>query len=133
LEEAINKYTNRSLTTAEIITELVDLAKQMRDQSNRHDELGLSEAEAAFYDAIVQNQSAVLELGDEKLKKISVDLVWSVRDSVTIDWNLKESIRAGLRSKVRRLLVINGYPPDLEEKAIELVLEQAELLARVGD
>lgn len=129
LEEAINKYTNRSLTTAEIIAELVKLAKEMRDQAHRHEELGLSEAEAAFYDAIVQNESAVLELGDEKLKKIAHDLVWSVRSSVTIDWRYKESVKAGLRSKVRRLLVINGYPPDLEEKAVELVLEQAELFA----
>jgi type I restriction enzyme R subunit len=132
LEEAINNYTNRSLTTAEIIAELVKLAKEMRDQANRHEQLGLSEAEAAFYDAIVQNESAVLELGDEKLKKIAVDLVWSVRDSVTIDWRYKESVKAGLRSKVRRLLVINGYPPDLEEKAVELVLEQAELFAGAG-
>jgi type I restriction enzyme R subunit len=132
LEEAINKYTNRSLTTAEIIAELVKLAKEMRDQAHRHEELGLSEAEAAFYDAIVQNESAVLELGDEKLKKIAHDLVWSVRSSVTIDWRFKESVKAGLRSKVRRLLVINGYPPDLEEKAVELVLEQAELLAETA-
>jgi len=129
LEEAINKYTNRSLTTAEIIAELVKLAKEMRDQTHRHEELGLSEAEAAFYDAIVQNQAAVLQMGDEKLKKISTDLVVSVRGSVTIDWNYKDSVRAGLRAKVRRLLAINGYPPDLEERAIELVLEQAELFA----
>lgn len=129
LEEAINKYTNRSLTTAEIIAELVQLAKDMRDQANRHDHLGLSEAEAAFYDAIVQNEASVLELGDDKLKKISMDLVKSVRASATIDWNYKESVKAGMRAKVRRLLAINGYPPDLEEKAIELVLEQAELFA----
>jgi type I restriction enzyme R subunit len=129
LTDAIRNYTNRSLTTAEIITELVDLAKEMRNQEGRHHQLGLSEVEAAFYDAVVQNQSAVLQLGDAKLKKISVDLVYQVRNSVTIDWNAKESIKAGLRSKVRRLLAINGYPPDLEEKAVELVLEQAELLA----
>jgi Domain of unknown function (DUF3387). len=92
-------------------------------------QLGLSEAEAAFYDAIAQNDAAVLELGDEKLKKISVDLVWSVRNSVTIDWNLKASVRAAMRSKVRRLLAKHGYPPDLEDKAIELILEQAELFA----
>ena len=132
LEEAINRYTNRSLTTAEIITELVKLAKEMRDQAQRHERLGLSEAEAAFYDAIVQNQSAVLELGDDKLKKVAADLVSSVRASATIDWNLKDSVRAGMRSKVRRLLVRNGYPPDLEEQAIELVLEQAELFARAA-
>ena len=129
LEEAINQYTNRSLTTAEIIAELVKLAKEMRDQANRHEKLGLSVAEAALYDAIVQNESAVLEMGDEKLKRISVDLVHSVRTSVTIDWNYKESVKAGLRSKVRRLLAVHGYPPNLEERAVELVLEQAELFA----
>lgn len=129
LEEAINKYTNRSLTTAEIIAELVKLAKEMRDQASRHEYLGLSEAEAAFYDAIVQNDAAVLEMGDDKLKHIAVDLVYSVRASVTIDWNLKESVRAGMRTKVRRLLARYGYPPDLEERAVELVLEQAELFA----
>jgi type I restriction enzyme R subunit len=129
LEEAINRYTNRSLTTAEIIAELVKLAKEMRDQANRHEHLGLSEAEAAFYDAIVQNDAAVLEMGDDKLKHIAVDLVYSVRASVTIDWNLKESVKAGMRTKVRRLLARYGYPPDLEERAVELVLEQAELFA----
>lgn len=129
LEEAINKYTNRSLTTAEIIAELVKLAKDMRDQADRHEQLGLSEAEAAFYDAIVQNDAAVLELGDDTLKKIAVDLVYSVRASVTIDWNLKESVRAGMRTKVRRLLARYGYPSDLEERAVELVLEQAEAFA----
>lgn len=132
LEEAINRYTNRSLTTAEIIAELVKLAKEMRDQSKRHEELGLSVAEAAFYDAIVQNDAAVLGMGDDTLKKIAVDLVWSVRQSVTIDWNLKESVRAGMRAKVRRLLAKYDYPPDLEERAIELVLEQAELFADSG-
>ena len=130
LEEAVNKYTNRSLTTAEIIAELVRMAKEMRDQSKRHEQLGLQEDEAAFYDAIVQNQVAVLEMGDDKLRKISVDLVWSVRNSVTIDWQHKESVRAGMRSRVRKLLARHGYPPDLEEKAVELVLEQAELFTR---
>ncbi len=129
LEEAIFKYTNRSLTTAEIIAELVQLAKEMRDQGNRHTQLGLSVAEAAFYDAIVQNDAAVLQMGDETLKRISVDLVWSIRSSATIDWQFKESVRAAMRAKVRRLLAKYDYPPDLEEKAVELVLEQAELLA----
>lgn len=132
LEKAINKYTNRSLTTAEIIAELVKVAKEMRDQAHRHDELGLSEAEAAFYEAIVQNESAVLEVGDEKLKKIAHYLVWSVQSSMTIDGRYKESVKAGLRSKVRRLLVVNGRPPNLEAKVVELVLEQAELFAGTG-
>lgn len=132
LEEAVFKYTNRSLTTAEIIAELVNLAKEMRQQEHRHDEMGLSPVEAAFYDAIVQNASAVLQLGDDTLKKMAVELVESVRKNATIDWNLKESVRAAMRAKVRRLLAKYDYPPDLEAQAVELVLEQAELFAGNG-
>lgn len=129
LEEAINRYTNRSLSTAEIIAELVKLAKQMRDEEKRHAELGLSEDEVAFYDAIVQNDAAVLEMGDDVLKQIAHELVGAIRKSATIDWNLKESVRAAMRAKVRRLLAKYDYPPDKSEKAVELVLEQAELFA----
>jgi type I restriction enzyme R subunit len=86
----------------------------------------------AFYDAIAQNDSAVLELGDDTLKAIARDLVRTVRESATIDWNLKDSVRAAMRSKVRRLLAKYDYPPDAEEKAVELVLEQAELFANNG-
>jgi type I restriction enzyme R subunit len=129
LDEAIRRYTNRALTTAEIIAELVKLAKAMRDSEHRHEELGLSVAEAALYDAIAQNESAVLELGDETLKKIATELVGAVRSSVTIDWNLKESVRAAMRAKIRRLLAKYDYPPDYEDKAVDLVLEQAELFA----
>ena len=132
LDEAINRYTNRALTTAEIISELVKLAKEIRSDNDRHEQLGLSVAEAAFYDAIVQNDSAVLEMGDNTLKKIAVELVAAIQGSVTIDWSLKESVRATMRSKVRRLLAKYDYPPDREEKAVELVLQQAELLASEG-
>ena len=132
LEEAINKYTNRSLTTAEIIAELVKLAKQMRDDTKRHEALGLGGDEVAFYDAIATNDAAVLELGDETLKKIARELVTTVRASATIDWNLKDSVRAAMRAKVRRLLAKYDYPPDQEDKAVELVLEQAELFAGSG-
>jgi type I restriction enzyme R subunit len=129
LDEAIKRYTNRALTTAEIIAELVALAKDMRAARSRHEQLGLSAAEAALYDAIVQNDAAILQMGDETLKKIAVDLVWTVRNSVTIDWNLKHSVRAAMRAKIRRLLAKYDYPPDYEDRAIELVLEQAELFA----
>lgn len=129
LDEAVNRYTNRSLTTAEIIAELAKLAKQMRDAQKRHEELGLREDEVAFYDAVVQNDSAVMELGDETLKAMAQELVKSVRQSATIDWNLKESVLAAMRSKVRRILAKYDYPPDAEAKAIELVLEQAEVFA----
>ncbi|WP_163165408.1 type I restriction endonuclease subunit R [Arthrobacter sp. Alg241-R88] len=129
LDEAINRYTNRSLTTAEIIAELITLAKQVREEQKRHVDLGLREDEVAFYDAILQSDSAVLQLGDEVLKDIARKLVTTVRESATIDWNLKDSVRAAMRSKVRRLLARYDYPPDVEAKAIELVLEQAELFA----
>jgi len=132
LDDAINRYTNRALTTAEIIAELVKLAKQMRDAARRHEQLGLSVAEAALYDAIVQNDAAVLQMGDATLKRIAVDLVWAVQQSVTIDWSVKESVRAAMRAKIRRLLAKYDYPPDQEDKAIELVLEQAELFATHG-
>nr|WP_269210540.1 DUF3387 domain-containing protein [Arthrobacter sp. 131MFCol6.1] len=128
LDEAINRYTNRTLTTAEIIAELVKLAKGMRDQNNRNNRLGLSIAEAAFYDAIVQNDAAVVQMGDDTLKKIAVHLVFAVQQSATIDWSLKHSVRAALRSKIRRLLARYDYPPDYEEKAIALIFRQAELV-----
>jgi type I restriction enzyme R subunit len=132
LEEAINRYTNRSLTTAEIIAELVKLAKEMRDDQKRHEALGLRDDEIAFYDAIVQNDAAVMEMGDDILKKIARELVEAVRSSATIDWNLKDSVKAAMRSRVRRLLAKYDYPPDREEKAVELVLQQAELFAQNG-
>lgn len=130
LEGAIHRYQNRALSTAEIIAELVALAKEIRKAEARESQLGLSKAEVAFYDAVAQNDSGILELGDDVLKTIARELVKAVRDSTSIDWNLKESVRAALRSKIRRLLAKYDYPPDREDRAIELVLEQAELLAR---
>jgi len=129
LAEAINRYTNRSLTTAEIIAELVKMAKEWRGDEARHTALGLTKDEIAFYDAVAANDSAVLELGDQKLVAIARDLVRAVRESATIDWAVKDSVRAAMRSKIRRLLAIHGYPPDMEDAAVELVLEQAEVYA----
>lgn len=129
LDEAVNRYNNRSLTSAQIITELVTLAKQMRDDMQRHAALALREDELAFYDAVAQNEAAVTELGDETLKAIARDLVRTIRDNWTIDWDVKESVRARMRSAVRRILVRHDYPPDAEFEAIELVIEQAEIFA----
>ncbi|MCB1005071.1 MAG: DUF3387 domain-containing protein, partial [Acidimicrobiales bacterium] len=129
LDEAINRYTNRALSTAEIIAALVDLAKELRATNDRATQLGLTQEEVAFYDAVYQNDAAVLELGDDTLKAIAHALVDAVRESATIDWNLKESVQAALRAKVKRLLARYDYPPDKEERAIELVLEQAEVFA----
>ena len=131
LDKAIASYTNRSLTTAQIIAELVELAKAMRDAHLRGEALGLKDDEVAFYDAIVQNDAAVLEMGDDTLKEIARQLVTAVRESATIDWNLKDSVRAGMRAKVKRLLTRFDYPPDKEEAAIDLVLQQAEMFAAV--
>ena len=132
LEAAIRRYQNRALTTAEIIAELVRLAREVRDAAHRGEDLGLRKDEVAFYDAIRQNEPAVLELGDETLKTIARQLVTAVRESATIDWDVKETVRAQMRAKVRRLLNRYGYPPDGQERAVQLVIEQAELFARAA-
>jgi len=130
LEESIRKYQNRSIETAEVIAELVNLAKEMREAHKRGEELGLSDDEIAFYDALEVNDSAVKVLGEPTLKKIAQELVEAVRRSVTIDWTVRESARASIRVIVRRILRRYGYPPDKQEKATLLVLEQAEVLCR---
>lgn len=130
LEETIKRYQNRSLETAQVINELIELAKQMKAAHQRGEDLGLSEDELAFYDALEVNDSAVQVLGDETLRLIARELVETVRNNVSIDWTLRESVRANLRRMVRRVLRRHGYPPDKEEKATLTVLEQAEQIAR---
>lgn len=129
LTDAVKRYTNRSLTTAEIIAELVSLAKEMRENQQRADALGLSDDEVALYDAIIQNDSAIMQMGDDTLKAIAQELVTTIRQSVTIDWTLKETVRAKMRSKIKRLLARYKYPPDKQEEAVKLIIEQAEHLA----
>jgi len=130
LEETIRKYQNRSIEAARIIQELIDLAKEMREANKRGEKLGFTDEELAFYDALEVNDSAVKVLGDETLRTIARELVETVRRNVTIDWTIKESVRAKLRSMVKRILRKYGYPPDKQEKATQTVLEQAELLCR---
>jgi type I restriction enzyme R subunit len=129
LAGSVLRYQNHALDAAAVVAELVALAKQLKHEHERGTELGLRDDELAFYDAICQNDSAVLELGDDKLKKIARELVESVRKNATIDWSEKEQVRARMRATVRRLLIQNGYPPDKQPAAIELVMHQAELLA----
>jgi type I restriction enzyme R subunit len=129
LERAMRAYTNRSLDAAEVIAELVKLAKEMRSERDRGGRLGLRDDELAFYDAVCQNDAAVLELGDDALKAIARDLVGIVRSNATIDWDKKEQVRASLRRYVRRLLTKYHYPPDKQEAAVQLVMQQAELFA----
>jgi type I restriction enzyme R subunit len=130
LERAITAYQNRALETAEIIRQLIALAKEMRAAGLRGEALGLTEDELAFYDALEVNDSAVKVLGDEKLREIARELVRTVRQNVTVDWTVRESARSHLRRVVKHLLRKYGYPSDKEETAARTVLEQAELLAQ---
>jgi type I restriction enzyme R subunit len=129
LEQTIRRYTNRAIEAAQVIEELIQLAREIREAQARGEALGLSEDELAFYDALETNDSAVAVLGDETLRIIAQELVASVRRNVTIDWTVREDVRAKLRVLVKRILRRYGYPPDKQEKATQTVLEQAALLS----
>ena len=129
LERTIRKYQNRAVEAAQVIEELIQLARDLREADARGESLGLSEDELAFYDALETNDSAVQVLGDETLRGIARELVETVRGNVTIDWTLRENVRANLRRLVKRILRKHGYPPDKQEKATRTVLEQAEVLS----
>lgn len=129
LELTIRRYQNRAIEAAQVIEELIGLARQMREAQARGEELGLEEDELAFYDALETNDSAVKVLGDGTLRDIARELVRTVRGNVTIDWTLREDVRAQLRVLVKRILRKYGYPPDKQERATQTVLEQAALLS----
>jgi type I restriction enzyme R subunit len=129
LEQALRRYQNRAIETAQVIEELIALAKEMRQAGERGAELGLSEDELAFYDALETNDSAVAVLGDPVLREIARELADKVRANVTIDWTVRENVRAQLRVLVKRILRKHGYPPDKQEQATRTVLEQAEVLS----
>ena len=129
LEETIKKYQNRTIETAQVIAQLIDLAKDFREAQKRGEKLNLSEDELAFYDALANNESAVEVLGDETLKKIARELTVLIRKNTTIDWTLRDSVKANLRVIIKRLLRKYGYPPDKQEEATKLVLEQATLIS----
>ena len=128
LDSVIKRYQNRSIETAQVIEELIEMAKKFAAASKRGDELGLNDDELAFYDALANNEASVRELGDEILAKIAHELTASLRQNVTVDWNNRESVRARLRLMVRRILRKYKYPPDQQEGAAQLILEQAEML-----
>jgi type I restriction enzyme R subunit len=129
LEQTVRKYQNRAIETAQVIEELIGLAKDLRQAEQRGEQLGLSEDELAFYDALETNDSAVKVLGEPTLVAIARELVATVRKNVTIDWTVRENVRAQLRVLVKRILRKHGYPPDKQEKATQTVLEQAEVLS----
>ena len=129
LEQTLRSYQNRAIEAAQVIEELIQSAREMREANARGERLGLSEDELAFYDALETNDSAVAVLGDEVLRTIARELVETVRNNVTIDWTLRENVRANLRRLVKRTLRRHNYPPDKQEKATRTVLEQAEVLS----
>ena len=129
LLESLRKYRNRAIETAQVIEELIAMAKEFQEALKRHEALGLNPDELAFYDALANNESAVRELGDEELKKIATELTGKLRSSTTVDWQVRDSVRAKLRNLVRITLRRYKYPPDKADEAIELVLKQAEVLS----
>ena len=131
LEASLRRYQNRAIETAKVIEELIQLAKDMRAAGERGEALGLNDDEVAFYDALETNDSAVKVLGDDALRTIARELVATVRTNVTIDWTVRDNVRAHLRVLVKRILRKYGYPPDKQEKATQTVLEQAEVLSEM--
>jgi type I restriction enzyme R subunit len=131
LEDAVARYHANAITTAEVLQELIQLARDIRAARQRGEEQGLTEEEIAFYDALAENESAVQVMGDEKLKVIAHELLTSLRENVTVDWAHRESARARMRVLVKRILRKYGYPPDLQNLAVQTVLQQAEVLSSV--
>jgi type I restriction enzyme R subunit len=129
LLETLRKYHNRAIETAQVIEELIQMAKEFQAVLEREAALGLGHDEIAFYDALANNESAVRELGDDILKKIAIEITEKLRASTTVDWQVRESVRARLRILVRRTLQRWKYPPDKQSEAVELVLRQAETLS----
>ena len=128
LVNTIKRYQNRAIETAQVIEELIDMAKKFREAAGRAENLGLSEDEIRFYDALAENESAVIELTDETMKKIAQELTQKLRQSITVDWYSRENVRATLRLMVKRILKKYKYPPDKQESAIELILQQTQAL-----
>jgi len=128
LADVIRRYQNRSIETAQVMEELIAMAKKFREAANRGEQLGLREDEVKFYDALANNESAVRDLQDETLKKIAQELTQNLRENLTVDWSERESVRAKLRLMVKRILKKYKYPPDLQEAAVQLILQQAETL-----
>ncbi len=130
LEDAVARYHANAITTAEVLQELIALAKDIRTARQRGEESGLSDEEIAFYDALAENESAVQMMGDDKLRLIAHELLMSLRENVSVDWAHRESARARMRVLVKRILRKYGHPPDLQDTAVQTVLQQAEVCLR---
>ena len=128
LTNVITRYQNRSIETAQVMSELVEMAKKFRDAVSRGEELGMTQDEVKFYDALANNESAVMLMNDEILKNIAHELTENLRQNLSVDWSERESVRAKLRLMVKRILRKYKYPPDLQDGAVELVLQQAQVM-----
>ena len=129
LANTLIKYQNRAIETAIVIQELIDLAKQISEAEDRGNNSGLSQDELAFYDALADNESAKDVLGDDTLKQIARELTVSIRNDMSVDWTIRESVQAKMKTTIKRLLKKYGYPPDQSARAVEIVLEQSKLMA----
>jgi type I restriction enzyme R subunit len=129
LKAVLLKYNNRAIETAQVIEELIEMAKAFQDAMARDDALGLNPDEIAFYDALAENESAVRELGDDTLRKLAIEVTRQLRKSTTVDWQVRDSVRARLRVLVRQTLRKYKYPPDKTAGAVELILKQAEVIS----
>ena len=129
LQASLTRYRNRSIETAQVIEELIAMAKSFNEAAQRGNELGLSADELSFYDALETNESSVRELGDSVLKEIARQLTNFLRNNLSVDWSVRETVRAKMRAQIKLILKRHKYPPDLETKAIDLVLKQAEALS----
>ncbi|OQQ78813.1 hypothetical protein B6U61_09165 [Ligilactobacillus salivarius] len=129
LKKSIDDYNNRGITSELVIRQLIEIAKKIREQQNKGEDLGLTQEEIAFYDALADHKKAVEMLGEETLQLIAKELVKVVQREAGIDWEKRESVQAKMRREVRRLLRKYGYPPDFQKQAVETVIEQAELMA----
>lgn len=133
LTQALNRYQNRSITAAQVMAEIVEIAKRIKEQRERGEKTGLTESEIAFYDALASNESAAKVIAEEEMQKIAHELAEIVRRDAKTDWNVKETVRAKLRTRIKRLLLQHGYPPDQEPTATDLIIHQAEVMAEVGE
>lgn len=131
LEAAMARYHTNAITTVEVLQQLIELAKDIRAAQQRGEEQGLTDEEVAFYDALAENDSARQAMGDEKLRVIAHELLTRVKNSVTVDWMHRDSARAKIRILVKSILRKYGYPPDLQDSAVQMVLQQAEVLSQI--
>ena len=129
LQATLTQYHNRAIETAQVIEELIAMAKEFAEANKKGEELGLNFDELAFYDALAENESALREMGDETLKKIAVELTEKLRNSISVDWQKRESVRAKMRNMIRIILKRYKYPPDKQQEAIKMVMQQAEVLS----